>query len=163
MPPAARLLSALPHIDYEDAFLVEIGPVHDRTGEQWARAILEDAPIILRNALLGGWVVLGLHIASTQSERFVLGWEVRRSTLGYALLGAGSRVGLPAELLIKRQRHTLLCATFVQQENHIARALWAGVAPVHRHVVQSVLEQARRRIVGEKSGAADRARSAGQE
>ena len=75
MPPAARRLSTLPHIDYEEAFLVEIGPGHDRTGEQWARAILEDAPIILRSALLCGWLALGLHISSTQSQRFVLGRE----------------------------------------------------------------------------------------
>jgi hypothetical protein len=31
LPPAARALSTLSHIDYEDAFLVEIGPAQDRT------------------------------------------------------------------------------------------------------------------------------------
>jgi hypothetical protein len=41
-PLAARALSTLCHVDYEDAFLVETGPAQDRTGEQWARAILED-------------------------------------------------------------------------------------------------------------------------
>jgi len=55
MPPAARRLSTLSQVDYEDAFLVETGPAQDRTGEQWARAILEDAPIITRSALLLGW------------------------------------------------------------------------------------------------------------
>jgi hypothetical protein len=34
MPPAARTLSTLSQIDYEDAFLVDIGPSQDRTGEQ---------------------------------------------------------------------------------------------------------------------------------
>jgi hypothetical protein len=72
----------------------------------------------------------------------VLGWEVGRSSPDFALLAARSRLGLPAELLFKRQEHTLLFATFVQQENHIARAVWAGVAPVHRQVVRCVLEQA---------------------
>ncbi len=37
LPPAARALSTLSHVDYEDAFLVETGPAQDRTGEQWAR------------------------------------------------------------------------------------------------------------------------------
>ena len=56
-PPAARALSTLCHVDYEDAFLVETGPAQDRTGEQWALAILEDAPMSTRNALSRGCVV----------------------------------------------------------------------------------------------------------
>jgi len=141
MPPAARGLSTLPHVDYEDAFLVETGPTQDRTGEQWARAILEGAPILTRSALLLGWSALGLRLSSARSGRYVLGWNVLDSTPGFALLAAGSRLGLPAQLLFKRKRHTLLFCTFVQQENAIARAVWTGVEPVHRQVVPHLLEQ----------------------
>ncbi len=141
-PPAARALSTLSHVDYEDAFLVETGPAPDRTGEQWARAILEDAPMRTRNALSRGWSALGLRLSSTQSDRFVLGWEVRRSTPDVALLGASGRLGLSGELLFEHQQHTLFFATFVQLENSIARALWAGIAPRHRQVVRDLLEQA---------------------
>ncbi len=139
MPPVERALSTLSHVDYEDAWLVETGPAQDRAGEQWARAILEDAPIATRSVLLSGWLALGLRLGSPLSDRFVLGWEVRRSPPDFVLLGANSRLGLQAELLLKRQEHTLFFATFVQQENHIARAVWAGVAPVHRPVVRYVL------------------------
>jgi hypothetical protein len=104
VPPAARTLSTLSHIDYEDAFLVETGPAQDRTGERWARAILEDAPIIMRSSLRWGWFALGLQLGSTRSDRHVLGWEVRRGSSDVALLGASSRLGLPAELLCRRQR-----------------------------------------------------------
>ena len=142
MPPAARMLSTLSRVDYEDAFLVDTGPAQNRTAEQWARAILEDAPILLRTALPWGWFALGLEHGSTRSERFVLGWEVRRSTADFVLLGAGSRFGLRAELLFERRRRTLLFATFVQQENPIARAVWAGLAPVHRQVVRYLLKRA---------------------
>jgi hypothetical protein len=142
VPPAARGLSTLSHVDYEDAFLVETGPAQDRTGEQWARAFLEDAPIITRGALLSGWSALGLQLGSPRSDRLVLGWEVRRSTPDFVLLGAGSRLGLAGELLFERRQQTLLYATFVQQENHIARAVWAGIAPGHRQVVRYLLEQA---------------------
>ncbi len=34
LPPAARALSTLSHVDYEDAFLVETGSAQDRTGER---------------------------------------------------------------------------------------------------------------------------------
>ena len=146
MPPAARALSTLSQVDYEDAFVVEVGPARERTGEQWARAILEDAPAGTRTALRRGWLALGLRIGSTRSDGYVLGWEVRRSTPDFALLAAGSRLGMPAELLMKRRRRTLLFATFVQHEYAVARAVWAGVEPLHRRVVRDVLEQAGRRI-----------------
>ena len=55
LPPAARALSTLSHVDDEDAFLVETGPAQGRTGEEWARAILEDAPMSTRSALSRGW------------------------------------------------------------------------------------------------------------
>ena len=142
LPPAARWLSTLSHVDYEDAFLVETGPAHGRTGEQWARAILEDAPMSTRNALSRGWSALGLRLGSTQSDRLVHGWEVRRSTPDVTLLGAKGRLGLSGELLFGCQQHTLLFATFVQLENRIARTLWARIAPRHRQVVQDLLEQA---------------------
>jgi hypothetical protein len=144
MPPGARALGTLPRIDYEDAFLVETGPARDRTAEQWARAMLEHAPIMLRNALPWAWFALGLRLGPARSDRFVLGWELRRSTPDDALLTAGSRLGAAAELLFKRQQHTLLFATFVQQETGIARAAWVGVAPLHRRVVRHLLEQAGR-------------------
>ena len=70
----------------------------------------------------------------------MLGWEVRRSTREFALLAAGSRVGLPAELLFKPEQHTLLFGTFVQQQNPIVRGLWAAVIPVHQRVVRQLLE-----------------------
>ena len=142
LPSAARALSTFPHVDYEDAFLVETGRAQDRTAEQWARAILEDAPVSTRNALSRGWSKLGLRVGSTDPDRFVLGWELRRSTPDVALLGARGRLGLSGELLFERQQHTLLFATFVQLENVIACALWAGIASRHRQVVRDLLERA---------------------
>jgi len=61
-----------------------------------------------------GWSATDLH------------W--RRSTPEFVVLGAGSRLGLAAELLFKRQQRTLLFATFLQQKNQIAQAVWAGIA-----------------------------------
>jgi hypothetical protein len=142
LPPAARALSTLSHVDYEDAFLAGTGQAHDRTGEQWARAILEDAPVSTRSALSRGWSALGLRLGSTESDQLVLGWEVRYSAPDVALLGASGRLGLSGELLFECQQHTLLFATFVQLENPIARVLWARIASRHRQIVQDLLEQA---------------------
>jgi hypothetical protein len=142
MPRSAQTLSTLPRADYEDAFLLDISQAGVRTGEQWARTILENAPIAWRHFLPWAWFALGLRLGSVSSKQRVLGWEVRHSTPDLVLLGAGSRTGMPAELLFKRQQHTLLFATFVRQENAFARGLWAGIAPVHRQVVRYLLSQA---------------------
>jgi hypothetical protein len=145
VPPVARRLSTLSPVDYADAFLIDVGPAQERTPEQWARVILEDAPVTIRGALQSGWFALGLRRGSARSQGSVLGWEVLRSTPEYVLLAGGSCIGLSAELLLKRHEHGLLYATLLQHKNPIAGALWAGVAPVHRPIVRYVLEQGSRR------------------
>jgi hypothetical protein len=142
VPPQARALSTLAHIDYEDAFLVDIAGSHERTPEQWARAILEDAPIKVRSSLVSGWTSIGLKLDRSGPGGSVLGWSVRASTPDFALLGADSRIGMPGQLLIKREHDALLFATFVQHDNPVARAVWAGVEPVHVPIVRRVLEHA---------------------
>jgi hypothetical protein len=142
LPPAARALSTLSRIDYQDAFFVRSAPGLDRTGEQWARLVLEGAPHRVRARLLRGWCLLGLRLGSPESRRRILGWQIRRSSPDFVLLAAGSRIGLPAELLFQREQDGLLFATFVQQRNSLVRAIWARVVPVHQRTVQSLLVHA---------------------
>jgi hypothetical protein len=145
LPADARALSTLPRIDYQDAFLVDCQTSQDRTGEQWCRAVLEDAPVIVRAKLLCGWCALGLKLGSPWSARRVLGWEIRRRSPDFVLLGAGSRSGLYGELLFRREPRGMLFATFVRQQNVVARAVWAGLEARHRAVVRSLLDHAARR------------------
>ena len=145
VPPAARALSTLSRIDYADAFVVQTGPGHHRTPEEWARAILEGGPRTVQTKLLLGWSAIGLKVVDGRSDRSVLGWAVRNSTPEFVLLGADSRIGMPGELLFKRGHDALLFATFVQQDNLIARTVWAATETAHVRVVRQILEQASRR------------------
>ena len=142
VPAVARARCTLPRVDYEDAFAVELGSAHLRTAEQWARAILEDAPLAMRNGLRRGWLALGLKLDAVPPERSVLGWEVRRSIRDSVLLGADSRIGMPAELLVTCQKRAIRIATFLEHRNPATRALWATVEPAHRRIVPSVLVRA---------------------
>jgi hypothetical protein len=144
-PPAARALSTLPRVDYSDAFLVEFGSTPNWSAEQWARAVLAGAPVALKTNLLLGWWAIGLKPTTTGS---LLGWEIRVSTPDFVLLGRDSLIGMPGELLFKREPEALLFATFVYHANHIARAVWAAVEPTHVRIVRHVLEQASRRVPG---------------
>jgi hypothetical protein len=145
LPSSARALSALARVDYCDAFLFDVGSTHDESPEELIREILEGAPLAVRTELLSGWSAIGLKVGNT-SEGSVLGWEVRRTVPDHVLLGADSRIGMPGELLLKKEGDALLFATFVAQRNLIARAVWAVTEPVHVRVVRDILDQASRRL-----------------
>jgi hypothetical protein len=142
LPPEAPTRSTLPRVDYADAFLVPaVGPP-GRTAEEWARATLEGASATMRRQLRWGWTALGLKLGPDGSERHVLGWEVRRSDPDLVLLGLGSRIGMPAELLFERRGDGLLFATLVQHRTLLARATWLGIGPRHRRIVPALLARA---------------------
>jgi hypothetical protein len=142
LPAATRELSTLARIDYEDAFLVETGLAQDRTAEQWAREILEAAPVSTRRALSRGWSGLGLRLGPAQSDQHVLGWEIRHCDPDVVLLGARGRLGLCGELIFQRSPGSVLYATVVHLENRIARGIWAAIESRHRRVVRDLLERA---------------------
>jgi hypothetical protein len=68
LPSASRAWCTLAHMDYEDAFPVQTGTVGDRTAEQWAPAVVEDAPAMLPGVLRWGWSSLGLKVGPTRSD-----------------------------------------------------------------------------------------------
>ena len=145
VPPAARAISTLSHVDYEDAFVIDLGPAQDWTAEQWARAILEDTSPAMRRLLATAWFALRLELGPTPSDHFVLGLEIQSRTADRVLLGVSSRFGMRGELLFDRQQQTLFYATFVEQKSRVARAVWAAMAPVHRWAVRYLMQQASRR------------------
>jgi hypothetical protein len=145
VPSSVLALSTLPRIDYCDAFLFDIGSRRDQSAEDLIRDVLEGAPLAVRTQLLSGWSTIGLKVTSG-SQGSVLGWNVRCSMPDHVLLGADSRIGMPGELLLKKEDAALLFATFVAQRNLLARAVWAVTEPVHVRVVRDVLGQASQRL-----------------
>jgi hypothetical protein len=145
VPPEARELSTLDRVDYADAFVVDTEGAPDRSAEEWARAVLEDAPAATRATLQSGWTTLGLKIDLGGSADSILGWPIRERSPDVVLLGADSRVGMPAQLLVKVEPDTVLFCTFVQHDNPAVRVAWAAVEPVHVPIVRRILAQARGR------------------
>ena len=146
VPSTAQVLSTLSRIDYADAFLVEAGPARQWSAEQCARAVIDGAPLAVRANLLLGWLAIGLKPAIGGSRQSILGWEIRASAPEFVVLGRPSLIGMPAELLLKREHGAILFCTFVQRDSHIASAVWAAVKPTHRRVLRRLLEHAGRRF-----------------
>jgi hypothetical protein len=145
VPSAARTLSTLSRIDYEDAFRIEGIAGRVRTGEQWARFVVEDAPATVRAKLVCGWSALGLNVRPGVAGR-VLGWAIVRASPEYVLLGASSPYGLSGELLFRREPDAMVFATLVMLRHPAARAGWARIEARHQDVVRSLLEHAARRV-----------------
>ncbi|WP_142392535.1 DUF2867 domain-containing protein [Mycobacterium sp. 3519A] len=143
VPPTVLALSTLPRIDYSDAFVFDHSG--DDSPEDLMRGVLEGAPPAVRAQLLSGWSAIGLKVAGG-SDGSVLGWQVRRSTPEHVLLGADSRIGMPGELLLKKDDGALIFSTLVAQRNLLARAVWAVTEPVHVRVVRDLLAQAAQRL-----------------
>ncbi len=141
-PRDVRALSTLPSVDYADAFVVEAAAAPDWTAERWARAVLDEAPAETRATLSSGWTALGLK--SVTSAESILGWEVRHCSANTLLLGRGSRIGMPGELLFIRRPEGLLFATFVHHHRTATRPMWAAVEPMHVRTVRTLLERAGR-------------------
>jgi hypothetical protein len=140
VPTDARAICTLDRIDYADAFEADVGPPRRRTAEQWARAVLEDAPAGLRGRLVASWCAIGLKLSHGRSHAAVLGWQIRCNVPEFVLVGADSRIGMPAELLFRRLPDRLLFCTFVQHDNPTARAVWAGVERAHVPAVHRLLD-----------------------
>lgn len=102
VPSSARALSTLARVDYCDAFLFDVGSTHGESAEDLIREILERAPLAVRTQLLSGWSAIGLKVGNTENGS-VLGWEVRRTVPDHVVLGAESRIGMPGELLLKKE------------------------------------------------------------
>ena len=139
LPPAARALSSLPRIDYEDCFVVETEHAMELTAEEWAREILENAPAHFKGTAPLTWFALGLKHGLPWSDDHVLGWPIRRVEPDFVLLGSESRTGMPAELLIMRDKRSVTLATLILHEGPVMKRVWSLIEGPHQRVVPALL------------------------
>jgi hypothetical protein len=147
VPASALGLSTLPWVDYRDGFRLELPDGPELSGEEWAREMLEGAAPKTRRSLRRAWPLLGLKMAPHGAEGTILGWRLRHSGADHALLGADSRIGMPAELLFRPEPDGLFFATLIQQRNPLVHALWAPIGRPHREVVPALMRNAARRMI----------------
>jgi hypothetical protein len=139
-------LSTLPWVDYRDGFRLDLPGGPELSGEEWAREMLEGAAPETRRSLRRGWPLIGLKMAPRGAEGAILGWRLRHSGPDYALLGAESRIGMPAELLFRPEPGGFFFATFIQQRNPFVHMLWAPIGPPHRRIVPALMRKAAGRV-----------------
>lgn len=144
------------HVDYADAFEIELADPDSRTAEEFARAALEGSPPALRDLI---WFVhryvIGFALAPRSSADHVLGWTIRTAEPDIVVLEAESRLAR-ARLVGRRldsTRRSITTYLFYRRPLR-ARALWSLIGPIHRWAAPYLLEQVARRTPTKTSGPA---------
>jgi hypothetical protein len=128
--------------DFACAYAVVIAPDDNRSSEQWARAVWEEAPAPLRWFMLAGWrLVLGFRLGPRDSPDHVLGWRIvdRGPDETVCQLRSGF---LNAHNTFRKVDGTFVWSTFVTYERPMARVIWPPVSLAHRLLVRIALRRA---------------------
>lgn len=140
MPAGVAELAALDPVDYHEAFAFETDSV--RRPENWARLILENAPLVKRAVMLSAWTGLGVRLAALGSDGQVLGWRIRHSGPEAVVLGMQAAIGITARIVIQVDHQRVVHAMLIRYDRSIARPVWRMVAPRHRRFIGALLDRA---------------------
>jgi hypothetical protein len=141
VPEPIRRLEPLAAPDYADVFTLLTSRATDRSGEAWARTVLEQTPIGRSAPRL--WRALGLRLGPGPSPDHVQGWRIAARGGDWIRLEATSWL-MTANAVIHLEEGRLSVALFVRYERAIAALIWPPVSLMHRRAVPAMLRQALR-------------------
>lgn len=127
------------HYDYDDSFEAPRSAGDDRTPEQWARAVFEDAPRPVRWFLVSGFRYgLGLRFGPRPSPEHVLGWAIIHRSPDSLTIEACSWF-LTSRLVFRAETTRFTQSTYVRYDRRIAAIIWPPVSILHRQIVPRIL------------------------
>ena len=140
VPETVRALTTLDEPDYVDLFTAEAPRATDSSAEEWARAVLEQAPVSRRNARRF-WRLLGLRLGPPHSPDHVQGWTIAARGDGWIRLETASwYLTAQAVCLVEDGRVSLSLS--VRYDRAVAALVWAFVSGPHQRAVPVMLHQA---------------------
>jgi hypothetical protein len=143
IPAAIRSLDTLTNPDYADMFTATTSRAMDKSPEQWARAVLEDAPIAHRYAFIPWRILLGLRLGPRQSPDYVHGWKIAERGDSWIRIEAASWF-MTAHAVIHIDDGRLSGALFVRYDRPVAALVWPPLSIIHRQAMPVILRQALR-------------------
>jgi hypothetical protein len=140
VPEQVRARITLVEPAYLDVFTIETPVATDHSAEDWARAILERAPVSRRNARRF-WRSLGLRLGPQGSPDHVQGWRIAAAGDDWLRIETASfYMTAEAVCLVEPGRVSLsLC---VRHDRPPAALVWALIAGPHQRAVPVMLRQA---------------------
>jgi hypothetical protein len=144
LPDEIRAIGSLPESDYARAFELPIEPTSTRTPEDWARAVFEGAPPMLRRFIRTGWrFPLRFHLARPGVPGHILGCQIIRNGRTALVLEQRSPL-MTAHNIVLVERTRIVWTTLVRYRRPIARPLWSVSAAIHHCTLPHLLTRAAR-------------------
>ena len=144
IPGAIRSLSTLASPDYVDLFTAWTSESTDRSPEQWARAVLEEAPLSRRNARLL-WRLMGLRLGPRLSPDHVQGWRIAAHGDNWIRVETASWY-MTAQAVCLVEEGQVSISLSLHYDHAVAVLVWALVSGPHQRAVPAMLSQAVRLV-----------------
>jgi hypothetical protein len=140
VPEDVRSLITLAEPDHVDLFTIETPSAEDHSAEEWARAILEQAPVSRRNAR-ALWRLIGLRLGPPGSPDHVQGWTIAARGDNWLRLETASWY-LTAQAVCLVEPGQVSISLSLRYDRPPAALVWAGIAGPHQRAVPVMLRQA---------------------
>lgn len=140
--PALEAVSGR-RVDWCDAAGVRVST---RAGSSvWARACFDGASVPMRYFLVVGWAVRLLEGSPRSDAQHIVGWPIVAQS-PHTVLQRRSRLGILTTLIFTSDGDMVTFSSAMTFSTPVARIVWAGVAPIHRWAVRSVLTHAAKTV-----------------
>ncbi len=140
VPPEVLALTTLAEPDYVDLFTVATAKAADSSAEEWARAILERAPVAARNARKL-WRLIGLRLGPPRSPDHVQGWKIAARGDDWLRVETASwYMTAQAVCLVEHEQVSLSLS--LRYDRPPAALVWSLVSGPHQRAVPVMLHQA---------------------
>jgi hypothetical protein len=143
IPEALCSLHTLASPDYADLSTATTNGTAEKSAEQWARAILEDAPLARRYAFFPWRVLLGLRLGPRHSPDHVHGWKIADRGENWLRIEAASWF-LTAHGVFRVDDGQVSVAWFGGYDRLPAALVWPPLSLGHRRAMRAILRQALR-------------------
>lgn len=140
VPEAVRSLTTLAEPDYVDLFTVATPMATDRSAEEWARAVLEQAPVSRRNARVL-WRLMGLRLGRPHTPDHVQGWKIAARGDNWLRVETSSWY-LTAQAVCLVEPGQVSISLSLCYDRPVGALVWALVSGPHQRGVPVMLRQA---------------------
>ncbi len=142
IPEAIRSLSTLASPDYADLYTATAIQPREMSLEQWAHAVFQGAPLLVRLVVaFVQRVLLGLRLEPRSSPEHPFGWKITDRGENWGRLEAASWF-LTAQIVGKVDEDQVSVAVFVRYDRPIAALIWPPLSVAHRRVVRILVRRA---------------------
>jgi hypothetical protein len=141
VPESIRDLSTLEALDYIDLFTIRTPRAGAHSAEEWARAVLERAPLSRQGSRVL-WTFIGLRLGATGSPDHVQGWRIADRSENLVRLETSSWYLRAQALCVVERDDVSLSLSLEYSRPEVARIVWKFVAGPHQRAVPVMLRQA---------------------